>query len=64
MPTPTPTSADPTTTTLGERVHAERDELTVLMAESARCEDITSGLGIGVSDRRVKSDIVAVDWSR
>ncbi|MGH3548979.1 MAG: hypothetical protein ACRDQU_12880 [Pseudonocardiaceae bacterium] len=62
----------PTRETLDQRVHDHREELTVLMADTGRCEDISSGL-IGVveydlghltSDRRVKCDIVAVDWSR
>jgi hypothetical protein len=66
-PTPkTPGSPD-------QRVHDHREGLTVLMADTGRCDDITSGIGTIVndlstvhmlSDRRLKCDIVAVDWSR
>ena len=66
-PTPEPAAA------LADQVEDNRDALTSLMADTGRCDDITSIVGPlqglaeqlgGLSDRRVKRDLVAVDWSR
>lgn len=61
-----------TSGSLDERVYVHREELTVLMADAGRCDDISSGIlgdlsnleGTLLSDRRLKCDVVAVDWSR
>ena len=70
-PTPEPSHA------LAQQVEDHRDALVSLMANTGRCDDITSGLPIvggligdlgggliGLSDRRCKRDIVPVTWSR
>lgn len=60
---------------LDQRVHDRRKALLELMAATGRCEDISSGFVVDLddiltdpnsttSDRRLKCDIVAVDWSR
>ncbi len=60
---------------LNQRVLEHREALVELMAAAGRCEDISSGFVVDfddiltdpnstTSDRRLKSDIVAVDWSR
>ncbi|MGH3831188.1 MAG: hypothetical protein ACRDRS_12190 [Pseudonocardiaceae bacterium] len=35
----------PAPDTLDQRVHDHREQLTVLMADTGRCEDISSGIG-------------------
>ncbi|MGH3976700.1 MAG: hypothetical protein ACRDS9_25785 [Pseudonocardiaceae bacterium] len=60
---------------LDQRVHNHREPLITLMAAAGRCDDISSGFVVDfddivtdpnstTSDRRLKCDIVAVDWSR
>ncbi|MGH3899993.1 MAG: hypothetical protein ACRDTA_17490 [Pseudonocardiaceae bacterium] len=60
---------------LDERVHDHREPLIKLMAGAGRCEDVSSGFIVDLddiltdpnsttSDRRLKCDTVAVDWSR
>ena len=67
MPTtPTPETCG----SLDQRVHDHREALIVVMADTGRCDDISSGVIIDPddiplnSDRRLECDIVAVDWSR
>lgn len=56
---------------LADRVQGAREQLTELAADTEPCEDIASGVSIGlgglnldISDRTLKRDIAPVGWSR
>lgn len=72
----TPTTDQPIdpTTSLAERIHANRDELAAPAESAGECPDTASGIAGGLpiigdlggllSDRALKRDVLAVDWTR
>ncbi|MER5215195.1 hypothetical protein ABT063_32790 [Streptomyces sp. NPDC002838] len=73
MPSTAPDQPTEPATPLAERIHANADQLATPAAQAQECQDTTSGIidigsigGLGgvLSDRRLKRDILPVDWSR